>query len=153
MAWDEWEQLKADAQARRQGGATHMRLNQLAPDSGGGGGSTRGDLTVQQKDLAAIGSAAHELFNDFSHYSDGARLSSMKAAGGLKSQGFAIGGALDHVAEHWVDQVQTLLDACAHISNHLRYTKNQHAADESYIAGTLSSISQLDHGFDERKGS
>jgi hypothetical protein len=49
--------------------------------------------------------------------------------------------------------VQTLLDACAHISNHLRYTKNQHAADESYIAGTLSSISLLDKGFDERKES
>ncbi|MEW2157722.1 hypothetical protein AB0950_20945 [Streptomyces sp. NPDC007189] len=57
-----------------------------------------------------------------------------------------------HAAERWVDQVQTLLDACAHISNHLRYTMNQHAADESYIAGTLSNISQLDHGFDGRKG-
>ncbi len=70
-----------------------------------------GDLTVHQTDLAA---------------------------GGPESEGFALGAALDHVAEHWVDQVQTLLDACAHISNHMRCTKNQHAADESYIAGTLS---------------
>ncbi|MET7890925.1 hypothetical protein [Streptomyces mirabilis] len=147
MAWDEWEQLKAEA---AKGQSTRMRLNQLPADSGGGG-SSRGDLTVRQKDLAAIGSAAHELFEDFDRYSDHARLSSMKAAGGLKSEGFALGAALDHVAEHWVDQVQTLLDACAHISNHLRYTKDQHAADESYIAGTLSSISQLDEGFDERK--
>lgn len=72
--------------------------------------------------------------------------------GGLKSEGFALGGALDHVAEHWVDQVQSLRDACAHISNHLRFTKNQHTADESYVAGTLSSISQLDEGFDHRTG-
>ncbi|MEU9989367.1 hypothetical protein AB0E10_21745 [Streptomyces sp. NPDC048045] len=106
---------------------------------------------MDQKDLAAIGSAAHELFEDFGRYSDHARIASMKAAGGLQNQGFALGSALDHVAEHRIDQVQTLLDACAHISNHLRYTKNQHAADESYIAGTLSSISQLDQGFDERK--
>ncbi|MFI1365325.1 hypothetical protein [Streptomyces griseochromogenes] len=106
---------------------------------------------MHQTDLSAIGSAAHELFEDFGRYSDHARIASMKAAGGLQSQGFALGSALDHVAEHWIDQVQTLLDACAHISNHLRYTKNQHAADESYIAGTLSSISQLDQGFDERK--
>jgi hypothetical protein len=74
----------------------------------------------------------------------------MTAAGGLKDEGFALGGALDHVAGRWVDQVQSLLDACAHISNHLRFTKNQHAADESYIAGTLSSISLLDQGFDHR---
>ncbi|MFF5553976.1 hypothetical protein [Streptomyces olivaceoviridis] len=108
---------------------------------------------MHQKDLAAIGSAAHELFQDLGRFSDHARMSSIKAAGGLKSEGFDIGAALDHVAGRWVDQVQSLLDACAHISNHLRYTKNQHAADESYIAGTLSSISQLDQGFDERKGS
>ncbi|WP_225840069.1 hypothetical protein [Streptomyces sp. NK08204] len=151
MAWDEWEQLKADAAKNR---STHMQLNHVVPDGGGGGGEgSRGDLTVHQKDLAAIGSAAHELFVDFGHYGDHARISSMKAAGGLSSEGFALGAALDHVAEHWVDQVQTLLDACAHISNHLRYTKNQHAADESYIAGTLSSISQLDKGFDERTDS
>ncbi|MEU3826237.1 hypothetical protein AB0F36_13075 [Streptomyces sp. NPDC029080] len=151
MAWDEWEQLKAEA---AQGRSTQMRLNQLAPGGGGGGeGGARGDLTVHQKDLASIGSAAHDLFEDLGSYSDHARISSMKAAGGLRSEGFALGAALDHVAERWVDQVQTLLDACAHISNHLRYTKNQHAADDAYIAGTLSSISQLDRGFDERKGS
>jgi hypothetical protein len=97
MAWDEWEQLKAEA-AKNQ--STHMQLNQVVPDGGSGGGSSRGDLTVDQKDLAAIGSAAHELFEDFGRYSDHARLSSMKAAGGLKSEGFALGAALDHVAEH-----------------------------------------------------
>ncbi|MFJ5271355.1 hypothetical protein [Streptomyces sp. NPDC088358] len=150
MAWDEWEQLKSEA-AKRQ--TTPMRLNQLEPSGGGesgGGKSAWGDLTVSQKDLASIGSAAHDLFDDFGRYSDHARISSMTAAGGLKSEGFALGGALDHVAEHWVDQARSLLDACAHISNHLRFTKNQHAADESYVAGTLSSISQLDEGFDHR---
>jgi hypothetical protein len=149
MAWDEWEQLKSEA-AQKQ--SAHMQLNQLAPSGGGGGGgkSAWGDLTVSQKDLAAIGSAAQDLFDDFGQYSDYARVASTAAAGGLKDEGFALGGALDHVAERWVDQVQSLLDACAHISNHLRFTKNQHAADESYIAGTLSSISLLDKGFDHR---
>ncbi|MFE0389439.1 hypothetical protein ACFW1F_36055 [Streptomyces bungoensis] len=105
---------------------------------------------MHQKDLAAIGSAAHELFQDFGRYGDEARLSSMKAAGGLRGEGFALGAALDHVAEHWIEQVQTLLDACAHISDHLRFTENQHAADESYIAGALSSISELDKGWTVR---
>ncbi|MFJ2841443.1 hypothetical protein ACIPD2_07080 [Streptomyces griseofuscus] len=151
MAWDEWEQLKTEA---ANGRSTHMRLNQLAADPGGGSGdSPQGDLTVDQTDLAAIGSAAYDLYTHFGACSDYARLASMKTAGGLETQGFALGSALDHVAEHWIDQVQSLLDACAHISNHLRYTQKQHASDEHYIAGTISSISQLDHGFDERKGS
>ena len=151
MAWDEWDQLKTEALKKQ---STHMQLNQLAPQGGGGGGGKGawGDLVVSQKDLTAVGKAAHDLFVDFERYSDHARVSSMTAAGGLRSEGFALGAALDHVAERWVDQVQSLLDACAHISNHLRFTKNQHAADETYIAGTLSSISTLDEGFDHRKG-
>ncbi|MGW7045941.1 hypothetical protein ACWGDT_25275 [Streptomyces avermitilis] len=149
MAWDEWEQLKSEAQARQQS-ATHMQLNQLPADPGGD--STQGDLRVSQKDLASVGDAAYELHQGFEHFSDLARMSSIKAAGGLKSEGYAIGAALDHVAQHWVDQVQTLLDATAHISNHLDYTKGAHAGDEVYIAGTLSSIATLDQGFDERKG-
>ncbi|OIK29160.1 hypothetical protein [Streptomyces malaysiense] len=151
MARDEWEQLKTEALKKQ---SAHMQLNHLVPEGGGGGNGKGawGDLKVSQTDLAAVGKAAHELFENFGLYSDHARISSMKAAGGLESEGFALGAALDHVAEHWVDQVQTLLDACAHISNHLRFTKNQHAADDTYIAGTLSSISVLDEGFDHRKG-
>ncbi|MGW6600325.1 hypothetical protein [Streptomyces sp. NPDC055036] len=147
MAWDEWEQLKASATANQ---PTQMQLNQVPLDPGGSAGNPTGDLHVSQKDLAAVGDAAYKLYRDFDRFSDHARLASLQAAGGLKSEGFAIGGALDHVAVRWVDQVRTLLDACAHISNHLDFTKGAHAGDEVYIAGTLSSISQLDEGFDER---
>lgn len=80
-------------------------------------------------------------------------MKSIAAGDGLKSEGFEIGSALTHVAGHWVDQVQTLLDATAHISNHLDYTKKAHAGDEVFIAGTISSIADLGKGFDERKGS
>lgn len=129
MAWDQWEQLKAQAAERH---STKMELNQLPGDPGqGAGGDSHqgGDLCVSQKDLAAVGNAAYQLH-----------------------QGFALGAALDHVAERWVDQVQTLLDATAHISNHLDYIKGVHARDEAYIAGTLSSIPTLDAGFDQRTG-
>lgn len=150
MGWDEWEQLKGDALARQQSSA-HMQLNSIPADPGGG--NQQGDLRVSQSDLAAVGDAAYELHQAFAHDSDLARMSSIKAGDGLKSEGYEIGSALDHVAEHWVDQVQSLLDATAHISNHLDYTKGAHAGDEAYIAGTLSSIATLDQGFDERKGS
>lgn len=150
MAWDEWEHLKAEAAQRR---STRMQLNQHLADQGGGGGeSAWGDLTVNRQDLAAVGTAAHELFDKFGEYGEHARAASTQAAGGLKSEGFALGGALEHVAQRWSDQTRSLLDACAHISNHLRVTKNQHEADDTYIAGAISSISQLDRGFDEQKG-
>ncbi|MFF2697629.1 hypothetical protein ACFVUQ_04580 [Streptomyces cyaneofuscatus] len=149
MAWDEWEKLKAQAAEEE---STRMRLNQLAPEPGGGG-NQQGDLKVNQRDLAAIGDAAFELRQEFEQVGNHARAASQKAAGGLKSEGFALGGALDHVASRWIDQSRSLLDATAHISNHLDYTKGAHAGDEVHIAGTVSSISTLDAGFNERKGS
>ncbi|MHB9861159.1 hypothetical protein [Streptomyces sp. YIM S03343] len=147
MAWEEWEQLKAHAAERH---SARMQLNQYPADQGGG--STRGDLIVGHKDLEAVGRAAHDLFDHFTDYSGHARVASEAAAGGLKGEGFALGSALEHVTQRWSEQTKTLLDACAHISNHLRYTKNQHAADDSYIAGAVSGIATLDEGFDDRKG-
>ncbi|MFF3936375.1 hypothetical protein [Streptomyces phaeofaciens] len=147
MAWEEWERAKAQAADQS---ATRMQLNQYPADQGGDG--TQGDLVASQKDLQAVGTAAHDLFEDFTTYSGHARVASEAAAGGLKGEGFALGGALEHVTERWSEQTRTLLDACAHISNHLRFTKNQHAADDSYISGAVSSIATLDEGFDDRKG-
>ncbi|MER6344194.1 hypothetical protein ACWC10_07325 [Streptomyces sp. NPDC001595] len=149
MAWDEWEQLKSEAVRHRQD-TTGMQLNHVA-DPGGAPYTPQGDLEVGQSDLAAIGNAAYELYQAFDHYGDHARANSQKAADGLRSEGYEIGSALDHVAQRWVDQVQSLLDATAHISNHLDYTKGAHAGDEVHIAGVLSGIETLDRGFDERK--
>jgi hypothetical protein len=148
MAWEEWEQLKSSAAAGQQ--SPHMQLNQYPADQGGG--DTQGDLVAGHQDLEAVGKAAHDLFQSFTTFSGHARVTSAAAAGGLKGEGFELGAALDHVTERWSEQTKTLLDACAHISNHLRFTKNQHAADDTYISGTVSSIALLDKGFDDRKG-
>ncbi|MBM7438812.1 hypothetical protein [Streptomyces sp. HB132] len=149
MAWDEWEQLKSEAAGR---GPAQMQLNQLPPEAGGGP-QPQGDLKVNQQDLAAIGNSAYRLYGDLEKAGDHARASTQKAAGTLKTQTFALGGALDHVASRWIDQVRSLMDACAHISNHLDYTKGAHAGDEVYIATVVSNIDTLDKGFDERSGS
>ncbi|MEV6307709.1 hypothetical protein AB0M10_03795 [Streptomyces sp. NPDC051840] len=148
MAWDEWEQLKSEAAERR---SAHMRLNQVPPEAGGGP-TPQGDLKVNQKDLASIGNVAYRMYGDLEKAGDHARASTQKAAGTLKTETFALGGALDHVASRWIDQVRSLLDACAHISNHLDYTKGAHAGDEAYIATVVSNIDTLDKGFDERSG-
>ncbi|MCQ0001432.1 hypothetical protein [Streptomyces sudanensis] len=145
MAWDEWERLKREAADRQ---PTAMRLNQVAPD-GGGSPSPQGDLKVNQQGLAAVGDSAFKLFDRLGKDGRDAWSASQSAARDLTTQGFALGGALDHVQERWEKQLKTLLDACAHISNHMDYTKNAHAGDEYHIATTVSSIATLEAGFSE----
>jgi hypothetical protein len=152
MAWDEWEQLKSQAAERR---SDHMQLNQLEP--GGGGGrvvdpAQYGDLTVNQGDLAKIGEHAFTLYNDLWNKGRRAVPSSDKAAGDLTRQGFALGGGLQHVSTRWDEQLSSLRDACAHISNHMSVTKKLHTGDDHYIRRQMSSIDVLDAGFDERVG-
>ncbi|MEU6390715.1 hypothetical protein [Streptomyces sp. NPDC046939] len=150
MAWDEWEQLKTDAAERQ---STRMRLNQ----AGGGGAAPplpgkTGDLTVKDADLAKIGSHAQALYDGLWDKARVADASSDKAAGNLLGQGFSLGSGLRHVASRWEAQLKSLMDACAHISNHMQVTKKVHAGDEHYIRRKMSSIDTLDRGFDERVG-
>lgn len=152
MAWDEWNQLKSEAATRGQ--STQMELNQL---DGGGGAvpgtpEAYGDLTVRQGDLSKIGEHAFSLYNDLWDKARKAIPSSETAAGKLSKDGFALGGGLQHVATRWDEQLSSLRDACAHISNHMRVTKKIHSGDDEYIRRQMSSIDLLDGGFDERVG-
>lgn len=152
MAWDEWEQLKSQA---ANSGSAQMQLNQLDPGSGGRPApdpSSYGDLKANQKDLAQIGKNAFELYNDLWDKGRKAVPTSEKAAGVLTQGGFALGAALQHVALRWDEQLGSLRDACAHISNHMRVTTKLHADDDDYIRRQMSSIDTLDAGFDERVG-
>ncbi|WP_225840079.1 hypothetical protein [Streptomyces sp. NK08204] len=153
MAWDEWEQLKAQA---AEGQSAHMRLNHV--DGGGGPygpyvvpGKT-GDLKVGHEDLVKIGSAAHHLYDQLWDKARVATPSSDSAAGDLSKQGFALGTGLQHVSSRWEAQLKSLMDACAQISNHMQVTKTVHANDDNYIQRLMSSIDVLDAGFDERAG-
>ncbi|MFD7286189.1 hypothetical protein [Streptomyces sp. NPDC059863] len=154
MPWDEWEQLKSDAAGRQ---ATGMRLNQLP---GGPGG--RDDLVVQQDDLGAVGHEAFVLHNDLGKQADIAGAgadksgsgSSMQAAASLKTHNFTLGSALETTVSTWTSQLKSLLQACAHISNHLDYTKASHAKDDIAIEASIRSrdgstlpVSRLDEYF------
>ncbi|MGW4436098.1 hypothetical protein ACWELO_10100 [Streptomyces sp. NPDC004596] len=152
MAWDEWEQLKAQAAGR---GQTHMRLNHVPPDGGGGAGS--GDLVVYQDDLGAVGHEANILYDDVKSQADIAGTgngSTAQAAADLKSHGFQTGSALETTVEMWTSQVKAVLQACAHISDHLDHTQKRHAEDDAKIGtvlrgsdGSATSVSQLNEYF------
>ncbi|MFJ8546256.1 hypothetical protein ACIRFH_30500 [Streptomyces sp. NPDC093586] len=150
MAWNEWEQLKADT-LRRQQGSVHMQLNQV--DGGGPSKPVQyGDLKVANDGLTKIGTAAFELYDQLWKKARVSVPSSESAAADLSKQGFALGAGLAHVSTRWDEQLKSLLDACAHISNHMRVTKKVHDGDEGYIQRQMSSIATLDAGFDERGG-
>ncbi len=141
MAWgEEWAQLKADALARQQGG---MQLNGV-PDSGSGPGGTGGwgidatkDLVVRDDELGRLGNLAFDLRERLSKDADHARPSTFRAAITLQNEGLETGPALTELHDAWNSQARTLLDACAHVSNHLDFTRSQHAKDEDDIATSI----------------
>ncbi|MER5494947.1 hypothetical protein [Streptomyces sp. NPDC002490] len=152
MSWSEWEQLKADVADRR---SVAMQVNHVPGDPEGApldGGSPGPVLKVTQTDLAKIGDRAFRLRERLWREGREPVDSSERVGGTLKGQGFALGGALQHVSTRWEEQVTSLRDACAHISNHLEFTERVHRNDDQEIRGRLSGIRLLDQGFDERVG-
>ncbi|MET9963008.1 hypothetical protein ABZ128_28740 [Streptomyces sp. NPDC006326] len=139
MVWNEWESAKAEVAAQRQ---VSMRLNQLPGGPGGGG---QADLVAHQDDLGDVGHEAFLLHGKLQKQADIAGAgsnkegagSTMQAAAALKASKFALGGELETTVSVWTSQVQTVLQACAHISNHLDYSKKAHAEDDAAIAASL----------------
>ncbi|MFJ9108759.1 hypothetical protein [Streptomyces sp. NPDC102283] len=134
MAWDEWEQAKARAQQD-----AAMRLNQVAPERSGGGGGD-GDLVVHDNVLGALGNAAYSLRQHFSTASDHARQTTFDASIQLFNDGLDMGSALTELHDAWNTKAGTLKEACAHISNHLDYSRAEHAKDSVKIATDLRTI-------------
>ncbi|MFD4236440.1 hypothetical protein [Streptomyces sp. NPDC058542] len=134
MTFDkEWAELRSAAAERS------MQING-APAEGGGGAP---DLVVTRDDLGAIGNDAYELRTKLSKDGDHARPATFDAATALTNGNFASGSAVLKVHDRWQTHLKTLLDSCAHISNHLDYTRAQHAKDDVKIGGDLASISKL----------
>ncbi|MFD9573188.1 hypothetical protein ACFWBI_25485 [Streptomyces sp. NPDC059982] len=138
MAWDEWENAKAAVAADRQ---VSMRLNQIPGGPGGG----QGDLVVHQDDLGDVGHEAFVLHGRLQKQADIAGAgtnqegpgSTMQAAAALKASNSVLGGELETTVSVWTSQVKSVLQACAHISNHLDYSKKAHAEDDAAIAAAL----------------
>ncbi|MEU3602494.1 hypothetical protein ABZ714_27845 [Streptomyces sp. NPDC006798] len=156
MAWEEWDRLKASAAERGSAADTGMRLNGLPDDERPQRAGTGDLLEVAHTDLAAVGDHAYKLYNRLWPEARQAVIpGTEKAATSLTSQDFALGGALERVAERWDKQLKSLMDACAHISNHMDFSQKTHRDDDEWIRRSMSSIYELDRGFDDdyaRKG-
>ncbi|MEU9675332.1 MULTISPECIES: hypothetical protein [Streptomyces] len=134
----EWGELKA---------AAAMRLNQ-AGGTDGSGPKGLVDLVVKDDELGGIGHAAFGLFNKLEPTGKHAKTASETASKGLTGDGFTTGAAFTEVIGTWEKQVKSLLQACAHISNHLDYTKKSRKADDEWIETQLHSIGPAAPGAD-----
>ncbi|MER5962481.1 hypothetical protein [Streptomyces sp. NPDC002057] len=133
MSFDqEWASVRTTSTA-----SVDMRLNQVAPEPGSGGGGNA-DLNVDQDKLGAIGGAAYALHGRLVKDGNHARTNTTEAATGMSSHGFLTGSAMSTVQETWGSQLNTLLDACANISNHLDYSASSHAKEEADIQAALA---------------
>lgn len=137
LAWEEWERAKATASRGR---AARMQLNQA-----GSGGAGDSDLMVYQDDLGAVGHEAFILHGELKKKADiaGAGVdkngsgSTMRAAAELKSHNLGLGSELESTVEIWTSQVKHVLQACAHISNHLNYSRKLHTREDARIAAEI----------------
>ncbi|GHC49092.1 hypothetical protein [Streptomyces flavofungini] len=132
MAWEEWEQLKAEA---AQKAAARTRLNQVDPSTGPG---ADGDLVVHDAELGQLGGIAYRLRDRLRKDSDHAREATFGAAVELSNEGLDIGAALTELHDAWNSKSRTLVDACGHISNHLDFTRAQHKKDDDKVATSVS---------------
>ncbi|MEK8144855.1 hypothetical protein NKH18_34820 [Streptomyces sp. M10(2022)] len=101
---------------------------------------------VHQDDLGAVGNEAFWVHGELRKRADLAGAGADKAGAGttaraaaeLQARNFSAGGELFTTLEVWSSQVKTVLQMCAHISNHLDYSKKSHANDEVEIAAALA---------------
>ncbi|WP_327374415.1 hypothetical protein OG393_10670 [Streptomyces sp. NBC_01216] len=132
---DEWSELKREVSRE----SPHTRLHQVASGGSGlGGDANLANLSVNQDKLGAIGNAAYALRGRLVKDGIHARTTTEEAATSMSGHGFRTGAAMTTVQETWGSQLSTLLDACAHVSNHLDYSAARHAQDEEDIRTALT---------------
>ncbi|MEU5920036.1 hypothetical protein [Streptomyces sp. NPDC047141] len=137
---DEWAAEKA---------AVAMRLNKADNAGGSTPAKGSGDYVVEDDDLGDIGHAAYGLSNGLESAGKHASAASETAGGSLKGDGFDAGAALSEVNKTWETQVRTLLQACAHISNHLNFTKKSNRTEDDWIATRLRTVGPAAPGVDD----
>ncbi|MGO4630214.1 hypothetical protein AB4225_04610 [Streptomyces sp. 2RAF24] len=114
MAWNEWEQIKADAVPQE---PSPTRLNQVGPAAGGGGATGGADMASTPAAKKAAAKAINEVLEpgatrDGKHAA-GSKHAAVKEFGPKDGYGWETSAALKRVHETWEKQVRMLLDRLA----------------------------------------
>ncbi|WP_149184711.1 hypothetical protein [Streptomyces sp. TRM49041] len=145
MAWDEWEQTKADVASRQ---TARMRLNQLAPAAGGGGGD-RPDLASSPAEKKTAAKAIHEVLTpgvtrDSKHTAVCTK-AAVKEFGAKDGDGWDTSSALKKAHQTWEKQVKTLLDRLAAEKAALSKTGIDLRNNDLDIGGRLARQSRINN--------
>ncbi|MFE2032974.1 hypothetical protein ACFXBB_06870 [Streptomyces scopuliridis] len=131
MSFDqEWADLKQSA-------ATRMRLNSLPTLETNPTPTRNEDLIVNDDELGKIGHAAYVLHRNLTADGKHAQRQTETAGESLKGDGFATGAALTKFSQDWKKQMNTLLEGCAHISNHLDYSSKSMKKEDEQIETSI----------------
>ncbi|WP_369147779.1 hypothetical protein [Streptomyces sp. R44] len=103
------------------------------------------NLVVTQDDLGAVGHEAYLLHERLREGADIAGAGSDRSGAGstaqaareLSSRHMTMGGELLTTLSVWDSQVKTVLQMCAHLSNHLDYSKRSYAQNDRHIEDSL----------------
>ncbi|ATW49725.1 hypothetical protein [Streptomyces xantholiticus] len=139
MVWDERGQIRADSGER-------MRLNQLAPDGGGGAGTPDLASTPAQKKAAANAIEKHlepdtKKAGDKAEESTGAAVKEFTAKDG---EGWDTSAALKKAHEAWEKQVKALMNRLGSEKQALRNTSLLFQNNDIGIATQARQSSSLD---------
>ncbi|MFF5285872.1 hypothetical protein [Streptomyces sp. 62] len=143
MAWDEWEQIKADGAARQ---STSTRLNQLAAAAGG----SRAGKPDMASSPAAKKAAAKAIDDDLEpgvtrdgKHAAEATKAAVKAFGAKDGHGWDTSGALKRAHETWEKQVEMLLGRLSSEKQALSATGISLQNNELDIAARLARQSRI----------
>ncbi|MFJ7325869.1 hypothetical protein ACIQVN_06385 [Streptomyces cyaneofuscatus] len=133
MAWDEWEQLKADAGT----GATAMRLNQgpVGPGSASGDSATA-DLRTDKKEWAKAGEATRRLGEPV-----GAALGKLKDGQSGLSDGHGLGAAAQkEMYDSWDGYMKSVRKRCQSLGRILESSGHDLAKSDEALKGELDAL-------------
>ncbi|MGI5350376.1 hypothetical protein ACQEU8_19685 [Streptomyces sp. CA-250714] len=108
----------------------------------------RPGLVVRQDDLGKVGSDAYTLYRKLKSGADirgkgldkEGKSACERAANELARGDFDMGDQIRTTLRIWDSQLNTLLQACARIADHLDYTKKAHARDEVDVMDSMRQI-------------
>ncbi|MDX5567113.1 amino acid ABC transporter permease [Streptomyces sp. ID05-04B] len=153
MAWDEWEQVKAAAAERH---STHMQLNQLLADQGGGAptggtksGSDGGSGTLRHSNGPWTHAAGTS--NELKISTESTRTSLQSGHTGVSTGAVGLGSlaALKTVLTTWEKRLEAVRDECESLEPKLRAVAKDMGELDSAVAAKARAVPVSGGGKDQ----